>query len=342
VGGLGSLARIVLGRDEVVFLRAHLQYRTEELHRKDMAIAQLMQQVSALTEELHRKDLAIAQLMQQVSALTEELRSPESRRPEPAAGTLVYRCNICGSRCETEVSALSREAPSCAACSSTVRLRSVIRTLSVELFGTSLALPDFPIRKDLIGIGLSDWDGYAAGLSSKLAYVHTHLDREPKLDITAVDPALEGTLDFLLSSEVFEHVAPPVEAAFENAHRMLKPGGVLVLTTPYDHEGGQTIEHFREGGDYKLAKVVANKPAIINRAESGELLVFDNLIFHGGAGYTVEMRVFSEDTLLEALGRAGFTDIKVHPEPAFAHGIYWPAPYSLPITAKRSVNARLQ
>ncbi|MGH9903496.1 MAG: hypothetical protein ACRD68_16940, partial [Pyrinomonadaceae bacterium] len=78
--------------------------------------------------------------------------------------------------------------------------------LSTELFGESLALTDFPERRDISGIGMSDWDGYAAPLALKLGYQNTYYHQEPKLDITSIEPALESTLDFIISSDVFEHV----------------------------------------------------------------------------------------------------------------------------------------
>ena len=47
------------------------------------------------------------------------------------------------------------------------------------------------------------------------------LHKEPRLDITSVDASLHGQFDFIISTEVFEHVAAPVSRAFENARDML-------------------------------------------------------------------------------------------------------------------------
>jgi len=58
------------------------------------------------------------------------------------------------------------------------------------------------------------------------------LRRQPYLDITQPHPDQYGTYDFILSSDVFEHVAIPVERAFEEAFRLLKPHGVLCITVP--------------------------------------------------------------------------------------------------------------
>ena len=98
-------------------------------------------------------------------------------------GCLLYRCNICGALCETKVGELAREEPSCFSCGSTVRTRSIIHLLSTALFGKSLILADWPLRSDIRGIGLTDWDGYAIPLAQKLNYQNTYYDRSPRLDI---------------------------------------------------------------------------------------------------------------------------------------------------------------
>ena len=61
---------------------------------------------------------------------------------------------------------------------------------------------------------------------------------------------------------------------------------------------------------------------------------FENLTFHGGTGFTLEMRLFSRAGLFEELKAAGFTDITVHSEPVPEYGIEWTEPWSLPLTAR--------
>src|SRR3954463_15859360 len=111
---------------------------------------------------------------------------------------LRFRCNICGQDSAAERRLLSREKPSCLHCGSTVRWRSVIHVLSMELFGDSLALPDFPYLPEILGIGMTDWDGYAIPLAKKLGYTNMYYHCEPRLDIVAPPPELEGTLDFII------------------------------------------------------------------------------------------------------------------------------------------------
>ena len=204
-----------------------------------------------------------------------------------------------------------------------------MHVLSVELFGESLALPDFPVRKSVRGLGLSDWEGYADRLAEKLDYVNTFYHQEPRLDICAVDPALERRFDFVISSEVFEHVPPPVSVAFRNLRALLKPAGFTVFTVPYGLEG-TTVEHFPELHAYEIVEENGTR-VLRNVTRSGEVQVFRDLVFHGGAGTTLEMRMFSEPSLREEFRRAGFGEPRIYAAGDPAHGVGWPEPWSLPM-----------
>ena len=130
-----------------------------------------------------------------------------------------------------------------------------------------------------------------------------------------------------------EHVAPPVEKAFANAFKLLKPGGVFVLTVPYGTQT-ETVEHFPELHDFKIWSENSTY-YLENVTKAGQVQRFNNLIFHGGPGTTLEMRVFAERALLRHLTDAGFEAVTVHREPDLSHGIWWPEPWSLPISARR-------
>jgi hypothetical protein len=248
-----------------------------------------------------------------------------------------FRCNICGQYSSVHREELDREVASCRTCGSTVRWRSIVHILSVELFGTSLALPDFPHRPDIVGIGMSDWEGYAEPLARCFSYTNTFYHREPHLDITDVPSHMLGTLDFLISSDVFEHVPCPVSVAFANARNLLKPTGVLVFTVPYRTEGS-TVEHFPDLCDYEVLES-EGRFILHNRLPDGRVQVFDDLVFHGGPGSTLEMRVFSKSSLIDEFQNAGFGALKIYGDPHLAHGVYWPDEWSLPIAA-RACDAR--
>jgi len=248
-------------------------------------------------------------------------------------GTLCFRCNICGESCQTALDRLGREDVSCNGCGSLPRKRAIIRVLSTQLFGKNLLLSDFPARPDIRGLGMTDWQGYADRLAEKFSYRNTYYHQEPRLDISAVEIPVDLLAnDFIISSEVFEHVVPPVSRAFENVAKMLKPGGLFILTVPYG-SNKETIEHFPELYDFTIVR--DNETFVLkNRTREGVIQEFRNLVFHGGPGTTLEMRVFSEDSPIQHLRDAGFHAIKVHREPDFLHGIWWPQPWALPISAR--------
>lgn len=247
--------------------------------------------------------------------------------------TQPFRCNICGVSNRAQAADLGRENASCESCGSNVRTRGLIHALSLELFGTSLALPDFPRVKSIRGLGLSDSNNYAARLAEKFDYRNTFFDREPRFDVT--NPAEEdfGKFDFIVSSEVFEHVPPPPDNALRNAVRLLKSAGVLVMTVPYAIDS-QEREHFPELHEFGLGRL-GNRLVLLNKTRDGGVQVFEDIVFHGGIGHTLEMREFSEEGLTRMLADAGFTQTRFHGEDCEAFGIVWSGAWSLPITARK-------
>lgn len=231
-----------------------------------------------------------------------------------------FTCNVCGNQTSYPRKEMMREVPSCIHCGSCVRFRSIIHTLSIELFGESLAIQDFPSRQDLVGVGMSDWDGYASRLEKKLGYVNTYYHKEPLLDITAVDPSLSNMYDFIIATEVFEHIAQPISRAFENVYRLLKPGGVFIFSVPYVE--GTTEEHFPDLYKYAIRKEKTTW-VLQNETVDGGLQRYEALTFHGGAGTTVEMRLFGKTSLLENFSNAGFTEICTNNREIEAFGIVW-------------------
>jgi SAM-dependent methyltransferase len=243
-----------------------------------------------------------------------------------------FQCNICGASNTVPRPRLEREVSSCDHCKSTVRWRSVIHALSLEIYGKSLAIPDFPAMPQLTGIGMTDWLGYAKPLAKKFNYRNTYYHQEPKLDITQPPAEMNGTLDFIITSEVFEHLPPPVSIAFENMRKLLRPGGVVIFTVPYsDH--AETIEHFPELKTYEVLNR-SGKHVLRNVTAGGQVQEYDRLVFHGGPGATLEMRQFSERGLLAEFKRAGFNNVKIHRTPCEEFGIVWHTNTSLPIAAR--------
>jgi len=247
-------------------------------------------------------------------------------------GIVVFACNICGTLCRAPMHALEREGSHCPACDCTMRYRAVVHHLSTALFGKSLCIDQFPASaQKLSGIGLSDSPRYARRLAARLDYTNTYYHTEPRLDVLAPPREYLDRFRFIVSSDVLEHVAPPIDRAFANLHAMLVAGGTLVLTVPFAVDG-DTVEHFPELHDYRIEQR-AGGPVLVNRTIDGRVQEFDGPVFHGGPGSTLEMRLFSEGALLRHLHGAGFRDVRIHREPALACGIDWAHPWSVPITA---------
>jgi SAM-dependent methyltransferase len=190
----------------------------------------------------------------------------------------------------------------------------------MEFFGESLVIEDFPNRRDLVGVGMSDWDGYANRLARKLGYANTYYHKEPFLDIANVDSSQSDLYDFIIATEVFEHISQPISRAFENVHRLLKPGGVFIFSVPYVE--GETQEHFPELWKFAVRKE-RDSWVLMNETTGGELQRYDTLTFHGGPGTTLEMRLFGRTSLTKNFVETGFTEIHVHDEEVSNFGILW-------------------
>ena len=247
-----------------------------------------------------------------------------------------FVCNVCCAADQAEEERLLDPAQpaTCAACGSNVRARSIVRLLSLELFGTDLALPDFPPLDSVRGLGLSDWAGYADPLAELFGYRNTFHHLEPRFDIAVEHPREHGTYDFLIASEVFEHVPAPVETALAEARRLLAPGGRLILTVPYTLDA-ETVEHFPTLGQYTLAEI-EGRPILVNRRADGALEAFDDLRFHRApesSDTSLELRVFSRDGLERALIAAGFASVEFRGESCLGRGVVH-REWSQPVVAR--------
>ena len=245
-----------------------------------------------------------------------------------------FTCNICGERNSSSAPLTDREVPTCSTCRSSMRYRSIVLALSRALFGLDLPLPVFPKLKSVRGLGISDSETYSIPLESVFSYTNTFYHREPFLDLLAPNESDFGKFDFILCSEVLEHVPTPVERAFATLSKLLKPTGVLIFTVPYSLDP-ESVEHY-PGLTESVFAQVGGQMVLVGRLENGEYRVFDKLTFHGGAGSTLEHRVFSEKSLPRYLSEAGFPIVQFESNGSREFGVAFPDPWSLPIVAKRA------
>ena len=248
-----------------------------------------------------------------------------------AEARIRFRCNICGVQNEMQPREFAREVPSCTGCRSTVRTRALMRMLARELLGADLRLPEFPVLKGIRGLGISDSVDYTGRLNAKFDYRNTEYERAPHFDVLHPDEREFGLYDFIVCSEILEHVVAPVDIAFRNLFRLLKPNGVLLMTVPYRPEGA-IQEHFGPMDDFGIARV-GDRTVVVRRESDGSYSVRDNLVFHGGRGSTLEMRLFSEDGLRQLIATAGFSSVKIYTEDCRDFGILNQKTWSLPLAA---------
>lgn len=236
---------------------------------------------------------------------------------------LRFRCNLCGQENEEVARRFHRELAPCVNCGANVRFRGIVHALTMGLYGETRVLRDIPEDEPITGLGFSDAACYAQLLETRFAYLNTQLDAAPVLDVTKEeDLARYMPADFVICSDVFEHVAPPVGRAFRNLVSLLRPDGLLVFSVP-SYDMARTAEHFPRFHDARIVEFAGGR-VLVNRTADGEVETFGDLVFHGGPGATLEMRAFAEAEVLDHLARAGFDRIRVLDAPVPAIGYYWP------------------
>jgi len=259
------------------------------------------------------------------------VREQAAAVPAGAAASVRFRCNLCGHANRVGAARIERETPSCSVCGSTVRFRAIGRLVTREVLGTDDLLVDIDPDRSVRGLGLSDAGVYARPLARAFDYRNTYFHRRPRLDVLDIPDVLHGRFQFVIASDVFEHIVPPVARAFANVRKLLAPRGVFIFTAPFTLEG-DTLEHFPDLHEWRIEQHDQRR-RLSNTTLDGRRQTFDDPVFHGGRGTTLEMRVFTLAALRREFATAGFARIRVADEPCEASGIAWPDTTSVPIVA---------
>jgi SAM-dependent methyltransferase len=254
--------------------------------------------------------------------------------PPASRGHIDFTCNLCGTANVATKAALSRETPSCTQCGSTVRFRAIAYLVTREVLGQPAALTALGPHPEIAGLGLSDAHAYSVPLSTIFDYENTYYHAEPRLDIGDIAGDRIGRYDFLIASDVFEHVTPPVSRAFTNARRLLRTGGKFIFTVPFTLED-QTREHYPDLHEWSVDETDGHW-TLTNHTVDGRIETFRDLVFHGGPGSTLEMRLFSRAALEDEFRQAGFARVRIADEAYLPFGIHWPEPWSVPMVAYAS------
>lgn len=161
--------------------------------------------------------------------------------------------------------------------------------------------PDWSLR----GLFLSDSPDFFAFFSRKWDVSNVFYHKYPVLDLFSVPDAAKKSFNFVVCSDVLEHVGGSPLAALEGLRALLKPGGAAVVTVPIG-DPVETVEHYPGMVDYK----VLDGPAVQWRDESGTVTVDNNPEMHGGDGLVVAFRRFGKSEFENQVVAAGFTCIQ--------------------------------
>ena len=208
------------------------------------------------------------------------------------------QCNICGSPGAFSRLEDGREGLLCGNCGASSRHRAVIHALGIVLGAPAVPLYAWRRSRPTVILESSARGSYPMMLADKYNYIATEYDPEKIAegsrpakfaDFQDLHFARE-TMDIVIASEVFEHVRRDRQG-FAEIHRVLKPGGSLILTVPYDHTMENTLQRIDTSGP-----------------EDRHLLEPE---YHGGGGHTLTYRNYGRD-LPERLREAGFSVLRLH------------------------------
>jgi SAM-dependent methyltransferase len=186
-----------------------------------------------------------------------------------------------------------REGSLCGNCSASARQRALLYVLGVLLNEDPRPVAEWAVRPDISLLEAAGRGAYPILLAEKLRYVNTEYRPDPGGELPPFSPYADlerltysdGSLDYVLAADVFEHVRHDA-AAFLEIRRVLKPGGALVFTVPYDAERAETLQRVQVDGD---------RDVLLMEPE-----------YHGGGGQSLAYRTYGRD-LAELLRISGFS-----------------------------------
>lgn len=112
------------------------------------------------------------------------------------------------------------------------------------------------IHGKVLDVGVGTWQLPRQLLKDRCDYVATDCFEDPNIDVMSDIHALSQTFeqnsfDFVLCTDVIEHVERPWMAV-RQLYAVLKPGGTLLLTTPFNfhlHGNGTFKDYWRVSAD---------------------------------------------------------------------------------------------
>ena len=249
-----------------------------------------------------------------------------------------YICNITGDKFILEDKDKTREGGhfngfNC-------RFRAICYVLSKLLLDKICVLMKIPIMKDKKGLGINDglWSSI---LEEKFDYNNLSVtDFSSNFNFYDSNFCEEnGNQDFIICSEILNHVSPSpgIQTIFDNFYSMLNDNGFLIFSVPFGY--GKHVEHFPSLHKY-IIKEVNGEKVLLNISKTEKKEKFSKLTFYNPEdNNSLEMRIFSSNSIREYLTKAGFEDITFHsPKQDFKMkkcGIFWENECSLIVSARK-------
>lgn len=155
---------------------------------------------------------------------------------------------------------------------------------------------------------MSDHPGFFAYFAKKWEVSNAHLHKFPFLDLFSVPDEAKGSFEFVVCSDVLEHVAGSPRLALEGSWALLRPGGSAVVTVPIA-DSIATVEHYPGLVEFDIEE----GPSVRWKDVNGVERVDDNPEMHGGDGLVLTFRRYGKADFKDLLSSAGFTGIQYGP-----------------------------
>jgi SAM-dependent methyltransferase len=112
------------------------------------------------------------------------------------------------------------------------------------------------IHGRVLDVGVGTWAYSRHLLQSRCEYTATDCFEHPNIDVVSdihhlTSVFAEQSFDFVICTDVLEHISRPWKAVRE-LHAVLKPGGTLLLTTPFNfhlHSDEHVQDYWRVSAD---------------------------------------------------------------------------------------------
>jgi SAM-dependent methyltransferase len=211
-----------------------------------------------------------------------------------------WNCIICG--CKNKKAIVAREAMFCKKCQSTWRVRATALGVLKGIGSPLVPLPDVESDFSRRGVGLSDHMSLVGALGAKFGYTNSYYHQFPRLDLLAIPVEQQHVFDFVICSDVLEHVPPPADLALTGVYQLLKNGSFAILSVPpWAGREAPTKEFYPD-----LASWVEFEDRVEWIDGEGRPHVDHSPEFHGGQGQTLAFREWGMEDFCIRLLDVGF------------------------------------